>query len=91
MACGDFFAHTGSDGSQPWDRAAAQGYSYSAIAENIFAGSSSAQTAFDAWMGSSGHRDNMLNGNYTEIGVGYAYWAGSSYGAYTTAVFGRPR
>jgi uncharacterized protein YkwD len=91
MACNDFFDHQGSDGLWPWDRASASGYSYSAIAENIFAGSSNAQTAFDAWMNSPGHRDNMLNPNYTEIGIGYRYWAGSSYGAYTTAVFARPR
>lgn len=90
MGCNDFVSHTGSDGSMPWDRAAGQGYIYSAIAENIFAGSSSAQTAFNAWMGSQGHRDNMLNPTYTEIGIGYRYWAGSTYGAYVTAVFARP-
>jgi uncharacterized protein YkwD len=91
MACNSFFSHTGSDGSLPWDRVSALGYSYSAIAENIFAGSSNAQTAFDAWMNSPGHRDNMLNTTYSEIGIGYRYWADSPYGAYTTAVFARPR
>ncbi len=75
----------------PWDRVTALGYGYSAIAENIFAGSSNAQTAFDAWMNSTGHRDNMLNPAYTEIGIGYRYWADSPYGAYTTAVFAHPR
>jgi uncharacterized protein YkwD len=91
MACNSFFSHTGSDGSLPWDRVSALGYSYSAIAENIFAGSSNAQMAFDAWLSSPGHRDNMLNSTYTEIGIGYRYWADSPYGAYTTAVFALPR
>lgn len=91
MACNDFVSHTGSDGSLPWDRARAQGYSYSAIAENIFAGSSSAQSIFNGWMNSTGHRDNMLNPTYTEIGVGYQYWSDSTYKAYTTAVFAKPR
>lgn len=91
MACNGFFSHTGSDGTLPWDRVSALGYSYSAIAENIFAGSSNAQTAFNAWMNSPGHRDNMLNPAYSEIGVGYRYWADSPYGAYTTAVFASPR
>lgn len=91
MACNDFVDHEGSDGSLPWDRARAQGYSYSAIAENIFAGSSSAQSIFNGWMNSPGHRDNMLNPTYTEIGVGYQYWADSTYRAYTTAVFAKPR
>ncbi len=91
MACNGFFSHTGSDGSLPWDRVSALGYSYSSIAENIFAGSSNAQTAFNAWLNSPGHRDNMLNPTYTEIGIGYRYWADSPYGAYTTAVFANPR
>ena len=91
MACNDFVDHTGSDGSLPWDRARAQGYSYSAIAENIFAGSSSAQSIFNGWMNSPGHRDNMLNPTYTEIGIGYQYWSDSTYRAYTTAVFAKPR
>jgi len=91
MACNNFVSHTGSDGSLPWDRARDQGYSYSSIAENIFAGSSSAQTIFNGWMNSPGHRDNMLNPTYTEVGVGYQYWADSTYGAYTTAVFAKPR
>lgn len=91
MACNDFVSHTGSDGSLPWDRVAALGYAYAAIAENIYAGSSDPQAAFNGWMNSSGHRDNMLNPAYTEIGIGYMYWAGSSYGAYVTAVFARPR
>ncbi len=91
MACNDFVSHTGSDGSLPWDRALSQGYNYSAIAENIFAGSSSAQSIFNGWMNSPGHRDNMLNPTYTEIGVGYQYWSDSTYRAYTTAVFAKPR
>lgn len=91
MACNSFFSHTGSDGSLPWDRVSALGYSYLAIAENIFAGSSNAQTAFTAWMNSPGHRDNMLNPTYTEIGIGYRFWADSPYGAYTTAVLANPR
>lgn len=91
MACNGFFAHTGSDGSLPWDRVSALGYNYSAIAENIFAGSSNAQTAFNAWLSSPGHSDNMLNPTYTEIGIGYRAWTDSPYGAYTTAVFALPQ
>ena len=91
MACNSFFSHTGSDGSLPWDRVNALGYRYTSIAENIFAGSSNAQAAFNAWMDSSGHRENMLNPAYTEIGIGYQYWSNSPYGAYTTTVFASPQ
>lgn len=45
-------------------------------AENIFytTQGSSAQYAFDAWKGSAGHNTNMLNGNYTRIGIGRAFY-----------------
>lgn len=90
MACNDFFSHTGSNGSTPWARMAAAGYSGSAMAENIAAGQGSAQQVFDGWMNSSGHRDNMLNPTYTQIGMGYRYTNTSTYGSYTTATFGSP-
>lgn len=91
MACNDFISHTGSDGSRPSDRVTAQGYSFSWIGENIFAGSSSPQTTFEWWMDSEPHRNNILHGNYTEIGIGYGYLSGSRYSNHYTAVFARPR
>jgi uncharacterized protein YkwD len=90
MACNDFVSHTGSGGTSPAARVLAQGYTFSAIAENIYAGGGPAQSVVNAWMGSPGHRANMLNASYTEIGVGYQYWVDSTYGAYVTAVFARP-
>jgi uncharacterized protein YkwD len=93
MACNNFFSHYGSDGSSPFDRIAWSGFSYSAAAENIYAGSgsyNSPQQAFNGWMNSSGHRTNMLNPTYTHIGVGYIYNANSTYGGYFTANFARP-
>ena len=91
MACNDFISHTGSDGSRPADRVTAQGYLYSWVGENIFAGSSGPQTAFDWWMDSEPHRNNILHSNYTEIGIGYSYLEGSRYRSHYTAVFARPR
>ena len=93
MACNDFFSHTGSDGSSPFSRIIAAGYSYSLASENIYAGSgsnNSASAAFNAWMNSEGHRINMLDSRVTHIGVGYAYVAASTYGGYVTANFGAP-
>jgi uncharacterized protein YkwD len=91
MACNDFISHTGSDGSSPADRVTDQGYSYSWVGENIFAGSSSPQTAFDWWMNSEPHRNNILHSSYTEIGIGYSYLEDSRYHTHYTAVFARPR
>jgi uncharacterized protein YkwD len=89
MACNDFFSHTSPTTGSPFDRLAAIGYSYSSAAENIAAGYGSPAAVVSGWMSSSGHRANIL-GSYTQIGIGYAYWSGSSYGSYWTAVFGRP-
>lgn len=93
MACNDFFSHTGSDGSSPFDRMAWSGFSFTAAAENIYAGSGSYNSphqAFNGWMNSSGHRTNMLNPTYTHVGIGYIYNASSTYGGYFTANFARP-
>ncbi|MGX5681820.1 cell wall-binding repeat-containing protein [Schumannella luteola] len=53
--------------------------------ENIAAGYTSAQSVMTAWMGSSGHRANILNPNY--VGVGVAYVAGGPYGHYWVQIF----
>ncbi len=90
MACNGFFSHTGSDGSTFAVRITRAGYSYSAAAENIAAGYGDPASVVAGWMGSQGHKDNMLNPNYTEVGIGYVYVSGSPYGVYWTANFGRP-
>jgi uncharacterized protein YkwD len=91
MACNNFFSHTGSDGASLSTRVARQGYiGYYYLAENIAAGYSTPESVMNGWMNSSGHRANILNANYTEIGVGYVYWSNSTYGAYWTADFAKP-
>lgn len=54
------------------------------VAENIAAGQSSPAQAVADWMGSDGHRANILNPSYTQVGAGYAYCSTSSYGHYWT-------
>jgi uncharacterized protein YkwD len=93
MACNGFISHTGSDGSRPSDRVAAQGYSFSWIGENIYAGGgshNSPQSAFNWWMNSTPHYNNMLSPNYQSIGVGYMFNSESQYRGYFTVVFARP-
>ena len=48
-----------------------------------------AEEVVRGWMGSPGHRANILDGDLTQIGVGRA--DGGSYGVYWTQVFGTPR
>jgi len=69
-------SHTGPDGSQPWDRAKAVGYEAQTMGENIAAGQKTPEQVVAAWMNSPGHRANILNPKYTEIGVGFDdnYW-----------------
>lgn len=65
-----FFDHNNPDGQSPFDRMRAAGISYRAAAENIASGQRSAAAVMNAWMNSSGHRKNILNATYTEIGIG---------------------
>jgi uncharacterized protein YkwD len=88
MACNDYFSHTGRDGSNFSERAKRQGYNIGYGGENIASGYSTPEKVVQGWMDSPGHKANILGENYVDIGVGYAYSKGSSYGAYWTAVFG---
>ena len=94
MAQDDFFSHTGADGSSLGDRVRASGYQYSRTGENIAAGQTTPAQVVEGWMNSPGHRANILNPNYTEIGVGYEYLQNDTgsvnYKHYWTQVFGTP-
>jgi uncharacterized protein YkwD len=70
MATNNFFDHAGSEGSNAGDRAQAAGYNWTAWGENIAAGYTTAQSVFDGWLASPGHRDNMRNSAFTDIGIG---------------------
>lgn len=75
----NFFAHTDPDGRSPFDRMANAGISYKTAGENL-AINTNVTTAETAFMNSSGHRANILNSGYTDVGVGVAYDSkGSAY------------
>jgi uncharacterized protein YkwD len=63
-------------------------YNYRNAGENIAYGYPSAQSVMNAWMNSSGHRANILNSNFTEVGIGVRYSSGGI--PYYCQVFGRP-
>ena len=71
------------------DRVAAAGYTWQAIGENIATGQQNAAQVMASWMGSSGHRANIVNPNFTEIGVAYVVDANGR--PWYVQVFGRPR
>src|SRR5574341_1868070 len=89
MGANGYFSHIDSLGRDPWTRMAAFGYNYNTWkGENLAAGTSSAQTAFNLWKDSPGHNANMLGANYVAIGIARRYTAGSPYGWYWTTDFG---
>jgi uncharacterized protein YkwD len=65
----DYFAHRSPDGRQPWAFMRAAGYRYLAAAENLAKGYDSETELQHDWMRSSGHRANILNPRFTEVGV----------------------
>lgn len=65
-------SHIGSDGSDGGDRLTRAGFEWGAWGENVAVGQRSAAEVVDAWMGSSGHRANILSSTFTTIGVGVA-------------------
>ena len=71
MAARDYWSHNTPDGKTPWTFMDAAGYSYQLAGENLAYGFSSPQDTLTGWMNSPGHRANILNGGYTEVGFGY--------------------
>ena len=73
-----YFSHTSPTYGSPFQMMKAFGLSYRTAGENIAYGQRTPQEVVNAWMNSSGHRANILNSSYTQIGVGYVangnYW-----------------
>jgi len=67
----NYFSHTSPTFGSPFDRLKALGISYKSAGENIAKGQTSAAQVVQAWMNSEGHRANILNPEFTHIGVGY--------------------
>lgn len=69
--------HDGAGGSSVGDRATAQGYRWTQIAENVAMGQTTAKSVMLGWMNSAGHRKNILNPAVTEMGISHVdeFWA----------------
>lgn len=91
MAQFGYFAHNSPQGKNPWYWFTRAGYDYVYAGENLAVNFSDSNEVGQAWMNSPAHRDNILNGKYTEIGIATAQ--GVYEGRPTTFVvqmFGRP-
>ena len=73
-----YFSHTSPVYGTPFQMIKNFGITYRSAGENIARGQTSPQAVVNAWMNSSGHRANILNASFTQIGVGYVadgnYW-----------------
>ena len=77
-----YFDHTSPTYGSAFDMLRSFGISYRTAGENIAYGYSAPQAVVDAWMNSSGHRANILNASYMQIGVGHV-----QDGNYCTQIF----
>ncbi|MGE5474308.1 MAG: SafA/ExsA family spore coat assembly protein [Ignavibacteriales bacterium] len=88
MKNNNYFSHTSPTYGSPFTMMRSFGISYTAAGENIAMGQRTAAEVMNGWMNSPGHRSNILNSSFTQIGVGYAK---DSYGrGYWTQQFIRP-
>ena len=90
MALSSFLDHRGSDGSSPSDRVSRAGYEWQAVAENVAAGSTTAEDVVAGWLASPGHCANLMNSRYSATGVAVVVEQESEKGAYWVQVFAAP-
>ncbi len=86
-----YFSHNTPTGETPWSFIKAVGYSYVTAGENLAIDFSEAESIQKAWMNSPGHRANIMNASFQEIGIGIS--KGMYNGHQTTIVvqmFGTP-
>ena len=66
-----YFSHTSPAYGSPFEMMRTFGITYTAAGENIAKGQKTPAAVMDGWMSSSGHRANILNASYEQIGVGF--------------------
>ncbi|WP_443147058.1 CAP domain-containing protein [Paenibacillus sp. HWE-109] len=66
-----YFDHTSPTYGSPFDMMSTYGIRYSYAGENIAKGQQTPEAVMKAWMNSTGHRQNILSPNFTQIGVAY--------------------
>ncbi len=90
MAEFNYFGHIDRLRRGVGDRVKTYGYRYRVVAENIAAGQQTPEEVVQAWMDSPGHRANLLDSDFVEIGLAYVQAAGTTYRHYWVQVLGKP-
>ena len=89
MAEGDYFSHDDAEGRTVGRRAAAAGYRWQIVGENIAAGTGDPADVVAGWLASPGHCANIMTPEFAEMGAAYAVRNGSVRGVWWTQTFGR--
>lgn len=90
MAANAFLGHEGSDGSDFVARVERTNYQGQPVGENVAGGQSTAAEVVTGWVDSDGHCRNIMNGDATKIGIGYAESDNpDGYPTYWVQVFGK--
>ncbi len=68
MFAKNYWAHNSPEGKTPWEFVTAAGYRYRVAGENLAKNFSVSSAVVDAWMASHTHKDNIMRGDYKDIG-----------------------
>lgn len=91
MVAKGYFAHVSPEGIDPWYWMNTVGYSYWFAGENLAVNFNDSDDVVEAWMESLGHRKNMLDTRFTEIGIATAEGIYNGRRAtFVVQMFGRP-
>ena len=85
MVNNKYYDHISPTYGSPYDMMKKYGISYSTAGENIARGQFTPNVVVQGWMGSSGHKANIMNPNFNKIGVGY--WVSNEYPTIWTQMF----
>jgi uncharacterized protein YkwD len=91
MARHSYLEHEGRDGSTAADRVTRAGYRWRSTGENIASGQTTPEQVVQEWIRSPGHCANLMNSDFSEMGVAFAVEMKSAEGIYWAQVFARPK
>jgi uncharacterized protein YkwD len=70
MVAKNYWAHNDPTGQTPWHFMTDASYDYNLAGENLAYGYGTSSSVVNGWMNSPGHKANILNAGYTELGFG---------------------
>ncbi len=93
MATRNYWSHATPEGAAPWVFVDQAGYKYEQVAENLAYGFDNSQETIKGWLNSPEHRNNLLSGEYTDVGFGVAkseHYQNNGSQTIVVALYGKP-